>query len=91
MSTWWERLNDESTPISKYTNEASGWARCAVGETRRQHPGVIVTIGAEPEDRKMRVLGQRFYDAVYKDNFPRARQVYLMIQRRAVRLMQDSL
>ena len=92
MTTWWERLNDPLTNISNYSAEARSWRRCAVGESSRRAPSVVVTTGGiPPEDKKLERLGVKFYNAVRTNNRPRAKQLYLMIERRVIRLMQESL
>lgn len=91
-ATWWERLNDESVSLSVYSRQAKNWNWCAVGEARKQKPGVVVTVDyGIPRDRKLETLGIRFYNAVYANNRPRAKQVYLMIERRLIRMMSESL
>jgi hypothetical protein len=52
---------------------------------------VVTTHGDPPDDKKLERLGVKFYNAVRTDNRSRAKQLYLMIERRVIRLMQESL
>lgn len=90
--SWWERLNDLDTRLSTYASDARSWRRCAVGESSHREPTVVVTThGDPPDDKKLERLGVKFYNAVRTDNRSRAKQLYLMIERRVIRLMQESL
>ncbi len=97
MTGWWQRLNDESVSISAYANQARSWNACAVGEARKHQPIVVSVYPKDsrhrdvPRDKKLERLGIKFYDSVRANNRPRAKQLYLMIERRLIRIMQDSL
>ena len=93
--TWRERIAEarERGGFREYEKEDAdcSWDRCAVGEIRREHRGLVVIIDGRPADNALWDLGRGFGAAVRFLNDPSVAEKFLdAIEDRALELKRAS-
>ena len=87
---WLKRICDETVPLSKYGEEATSWATCAIGEARKASLSVAVPAlgeGGLPDDEVLFHKGLHFGYAVVGGDRKAALGSYLAIQQRIADLV----